>query len=227
MLDYVRTRSAVPQVASRPRSPSRCSTPSASASCCPSRTTRSCTASARCSSKMPGDVWQKHATLRDAASATCSRIPGKKLLFMGAEIGQWREWNHDGELDWPVLGDPRHEGLQRWVRDLNHVYRDGRAAVGRRLRARGLRLDRLPRPRQQHRLAPAPRPGDRPASMAAVANFTPTPRTRLPDWRAATGPLAGAPEQRRRASTAAATPATPASRDRAPSRATAIRSRCR
>jgi 1,4-alpha-glucan branching enzyme len=49
--------------------------------------------------------------------------PGKKLLFMGGEIGQWREWNHDWQLDWEVLGDPRHAGLQRWVRDLNQVYR--------------------------------------------------------------------------------------------------------
>ena len=72
--------------------------------------------------KMPGDVWQKHATLRALLGYTFAH-PGKKLLFMGVEIGQWREWNHDWELDWGVLGDPRHEGLQRWVRDLNHVYR--------------------------------------------------------------------------------------------------------
>ena len=73
--------------------------------------------------KMPGDVWQKHATLRALLGYTFVH-PGKKLLFMGIEIGQWREWNHDWELDWAVLGDPRHEGLQRWVRDLNHVYRE-------------------------------------------------------------------------------------------------------
>jgi 1,4-alpha-glucan branching enzyme len=48
--------------------------------------------------------------------------PGKKLLFMGGEIGQWREWNHDWQLDWEALGDPRHAGLQRWVRDLNQIY---------------------------------------------------------------------------------------------------------
>ena len=71
--------------------------------------------------KMPGDVWQKHATLR-ALYGYMFVHPGKKLLFMGGEIGQWREWNHDGELDWAVLGDPRHAGLQRWVRDLNRVY---------------------------------------------------------------------------------------------------------
>ena len=50
--------------------------------------------------------------------------PGKKLLFMGGEIGQWREWNHDWQLDWEALGDPRHAGLQRWVRDLNRMYHE-------------------------------------------------------------------------------------------------------
>jgi 1,4-alpha-glucan branching enzyme len=71
--------------------------------------------------KMPGDAWQKHATLR-ALYGYMFAHPGKKLLFMGGEIGQWREWNHDGQADWEVLGDPRHAGLQRWVRDLNRAY---------------------------------------------------------------------------------------------------------
>jgi len=71
--------------------------------------------------KMPGDGWQKHANLR-ALYGYMFVHPGKKLLFMGGEIGQWREWNHDWQLDWEVLGDPRHAGLQRWVRDLNRVY---------------------------------------------------------------------------------------------------------
>jgi len=71
--------------------------------------------------KMPGDVWQKHATLR-ALYGYMFTHPGKKLLFMGGEIGQWREWNHDWQLDWEALGDPRHAALQRWVRDLNHTY---------------------------------------------------------------------------------------------------------
>jgi 1,4-alpha-glucan branching enzyme len=73
--------------------------------------------------KMPGDVWQKHANLR-ALYGYMFAHPGKKLLFMGGEIGQWREWNHDWQLDWEVLGDPRHAGLQRWVRDLNRVYHE-------------------------------------------------------------------------------------------------------
>jgi 1,4-alpha-glucan branching enzyme len=71
--------------------------------------------------KMPGDVWQKHANLR-ALYGYMFVHPGKKLSFMGGEIGQWREWNHDWQLDWETLGDPRHAGLQRWVRDLNRCY---------------------------------------------------------------------------------------------------------
>jgi 1,4-alpha-glucan branching enzyme len=76
--------------------------------------------------KMPGDVWQKHATLR-ALYGYMFTHPGKKLLFMGGEIAQWREWNHDGQLDWEVLGDAEHAGMQRWVHDLNAVYRQHRA----------------------------------------------------------------------------------------------------
>ncbi len=72
--------------------------------------------------KMPGDVWQQHASLR-ALYGYLYAHPGKKLMFMGAEVGQRHEWNHDGSVDWAVLGDPRHQGLQRWVRDLNLVYR--------------------------------------------------------------------------------------------------------
>jgi 1,4-alpha-glucan branching enzyme len=71
--------------------------------------------------KMPGDVWQKHATLR-ALYGYMFAHPGKKLLFMGGEIAQWREWNHDAELDWHVLGDSKHAGMQRWIRDLTHIY---------------------------------------------------------------------------------------------------------
>jgi 1,4-alpha-glucan branching enzyme len=76
--------------------------------------------------KMPGDVWQKHATLR-ALYGYMFTHPGKKLLFMGGEIAQWREWNHDWQLDWEALGDPLHAGMQRWVRDLNHAYAADRA----------------------------------------------------------------------------------------------------
>ena len=71
--------------------------------------------------KMPGDLWQKHATLRTLYGYMFGH-PGKKLLFMGAEFGQWREWNYDASLDWHLLDDPLHNGLHRWVRDLNHTY---------------------------------------------------------------------------------------------------------
>ena len=72
-------------------------------------------------SKMPGDVWQKFANLR-ALYGYMFGHPGKKLMFMGDEFGQWREWNHDVSLDWHLTNDPMHAGLQRWVRDLNAVY---------------------------------------------------------------------------------------------------------
>jgi 1,4-alpha-glucan branching enzyme len=71
--------------------------------------------------KMPGDAWRKHANLR-ALYAYMTAHPGKKLLFMGCELGQKREWNHDRQLDWDLLQDPLHAGMQRFVRDLNRVY---------------------------------------------------------------------------------------------------------
>jgi 1,4-alpha-glucan branching enzyme len=71
--------------------------------------------------KMPGDLWQKFANLRTLYAYMYAH-PGKKLLFMGDEIGQWREWNHDGALDWPLLDQPLHAGLQRFVSDLNRLY---------------------------------------------------------------------------------------------------------
>jgi 1,4-alpha-glucan branching enzyme len=73
--------------------------------------------------KMPGDPWQKFANLR-ALYALMYAFPGKKLLFMGAEIGQWSEWSHDRSLDWHLLQHYTHHKLQRCVRDLNHHYRE-------------------------------------------------------------------------------------------------------
>ena len=72
--------------------------------------------------KMPGDAWQKFANLRLLLGYMYAQ-PGKKLLFMGGEIGQYREWNHDTSLDWHLLHYPAHAGLHGWVRDLNRVYR--------------------------------------------------------------------------------------------------------
>ena len=74
-------------------------------------------------SKMPGDDWQKFANLR-LLLAYMYAMPGKKLLFMGAEFGQWREWNHDESLDWHLVDQPMHDGVSRWTGDLNRLMRD-------------------------------------------------------------------------------------------------------
>jgi 1,4-alpha-glucan branching enzyme len=71
--------------------------------------------------KIPGDEWQKLATLR-AYFAFMWMHPGKKLLFMGGEFGQIREWGHDHELDWHLLDSPLHAGLQHLLSDLNRLY---------------------------------------------------------------------------------------------------------
>ncbi|MGH9349300.1 MAG: 1,4-alpha-glucan branching protein GlgB [Vicinamibacterales bacterium] len=76
--------------------------------------------------KMPGDVWQKHASLRVLYGYMYAH-PGKKLMFMGCEFGQWREWNHDSSLDWHLLEDRRHDGLRRFVQDLNRMYQHERS----------------------------------------------------------------------------------------------------
>ncbi len=73
--------------------------------------------------KMPGDDWQKFANLR-ALFGYMFTHPGKKLIFMGAEFGQWNEWNHDTSLDWHLTEYPLHRGMQNWVRDLNNFYRN-------------------------------------------------------------------------------------------------------
>jgi 1,4-alpha-glucan branching enzyme len=72
--------------------------------------------------KMPGDTWQRFANLR-AYYGFMWGHPGKKLLFMGGEFAQEREWNHDSALDWHLLGDPMHAGVQRLVHDLNALLR--------------------------------------------------------------------------------------------------------
>jgi 1,4-alpha-glucan branching enzyme len=73
-------------------------------------------------SKMPGDVWQRFANLR-ALYGYMFGHPGKMLMFMGDEFGQWGEWNHDSSLEWHLTANSMHAGLQRWVRDLNTTYR--------------------------------------------------------------------------------------------------------
>jgi 1,4-alpha-glucan branching enzyme len=73
--------------------------------------------------RMPGDEWQRFANLR-AYYGFMFGHPGKKLLFMGAELAQYAEWDHDRSLDWHLLDYPLHAGVQRLVRDLNRFYRD-------------------------------------------------------------------------------------------------------
>jgi 1,4-alpha-glucan branching enzyme len=70
---------------------------------------------------MPGDEWQRFANLRAYYGFMCGH-PGKKLLFMGGEIGQYSEWNSNGSIDWHLLQYPVHHGVQRLIRDLNAVY---------------------------------------------------------------------------------------------------------
>ncbi|MEZ5203125.1 MAG: alpha amylase C-terminal domain-containing protein [Acidimicrobiales bacterium] len=77
--------------------------------------------------KMPGDRWQQLANLRSLFGWMWAH-PGKQLLFMGGELAQWREWDHDASLDWHLLDDPGHAGVQRLVGDLNGTSRE-RAAL--------------------------------------------------------------------------------------------------
>jgi 1,4-alpha-glucan branching enzyme len=77
--------------------------------------------------RMPGDTWQRFANLRLLLGYMWTH-PGKKLLFMGGEFGQWDEWNHESSLDWPLLEQPAHGGVSRWVGDLNRLLRE-RAAL--------------------------------------------------------------------------------------------------
>ncbi|HTM19416.1 MAG TPA: 1,4-alpha-glucan branching enzyme, partial [Kofleriaceae bacterium] len=72
--------------------------------------------------KMPGDPWQKRANLRLLYGYQWA-LPGKKMLFMGGELGVWEEWRHDGGLDWPIAEHADHAGIVRFVAELNRLYR--------------------------------------------------------------------------------------------------------
>jgi 1,4-alpha-glucan branching enzyme len=123
--------------------------------------------------KMPGDRWQKFANLR-AYFGFMWAHPGKKLLFMGCEIAQWGEWNHDAELDWNLLGNPHHAGIQRLVRDLNRLYRAEPALHARDADGGGFRWvigdDRANSVFAFVRLADGAKP------ILVISNMTPTPR---------------------------------------------------
>ncbi|MCB9591420.1 MAG: 1,4-alpha-glucan branching protein GlgB [Sandaracinaceae bacterium] len=124
--------------------------------------------------KMPGDRWQKFANLRLLFAYMYSQ-PGKKLLFMGSEIAQWREWGHDFSLDWHLLDEAPHEGVQRLVRDLNHAYSGTPALHARDAEASGFEwIDGSDSGRSVLCYLRHGEPGDPPVLVAL--NFTPVVR---------------------------------------------------
>jgi 1,4-alpha-glucan branching enzyme len=124
--------------------------------------------------KMPGDDWQRFANLRLLLAYQIAQ-PGKKLLFMGGELAQWREWDHDTSLDWHLLDLPLHAGLQRWVADLNRLYREEPALHRQEFTPDGFRWidcnDHL-----QSTLSLIRFGGGRGEEVIGVLNFTPVPR---------------------------------------------------
>jgi 1,4-alpha-glucan branching enzyme len=124
--------------------------------------------------KMPGDRWQKFANLR-AYFGFMFGHPGKKLLFMGGEIAQEREWNHDTSLDWHLLDDPMHRGVQALLRDLNHLYRELPALHELDCEAAGFEWLEL-HDSDQSVLAFLRRGSDPGRISVVLCNFTPVPR---------------------------------------------------
>ncbi|MDR7483128.1 MAG: 1,4-alpha-glucan branching protein GlgB [Armatimonadota bacterium] len=124
--------------------------------------------------RMPGDDGQRLAHLRLLLGYQYAQ-PGKKLLFMGGEFGQWREWDHDASLDWHLLADPRHAGVQRWVADLNRVYREQPALHELDCEPAGFAwID--PHDADQSVLSFMRRGRSPGAVVVVVCNFTPVPR---------------------------------------------------
>ncbi|MDR6856912.1 1,4-alpha-glucan branching protein GlgB [Variovorax guangxiensis] len=124
--------------------------------------------------KMPGDSWQQFANLR-ALFGFMWGHPGKKLLFMGGEFGQRREWTHDGELEWWVAALEGHAGLQRYVAQLNHVYRATPALYELDFSAAGFEwVAADDAERSVFAFLRKPREG---APVLIVSNMTPVPRT--------------------------------------------------
>ena len=124
--------------------------------------------------KVPGDPWQKYASLRLLYGYQWT-LPGKKLLFMGDELGVWGEWDHDQELDWAVGNHPAHAGIARWVGDLNAAYRKHRALHVHDCEQAGFKWlvgdDRDSVVLAYMRLGDAKDP-----PVVVIANFTPVPR---------------------------------------------------
>ena len=124
--------------------------------------------------KMPGDGWQQFANLRLLYGYMWAH-PGKKLLFMGGEFGQRREWAHEDSLDWHLLQYAEHEGLRRWVADLNRLYRAEPALHSVDFDPAGFEwVER--RDAENSVLSFLRRPRGGGAPVLAVCNFTPVPR---------------------------------------------------
>jgi 1,4-alpha-glucan branching enzyme len=124
--------------------------------------------------KMPGDEWRQFASLRLLFGYMWTH-PGKKLLFMGGEFGQKREWQHDESLEWHVLQYPLHEGVRRWVRDLNHLYRVTPALYQRDFTPDGFQW--IDSNNSDESVIVYLRRGQRAGDVAVIAcNFTPIPR---------------------------------------------------
>jgi 1,4-alpha-glucan branching enzyme len=123
--------------------------------------------------KMPGDRWQQFANVR-AFLGYMFGHPGKKLLFMGCEFAQDREWNHDQSLDWHLLQDNRHAGIQRLVRDLNHLHKSVAALHELDHEAAGFQwIDHADAERSL--LSFVRRGRESQPIMVVISNFTPTP----------------------------------------------------
>jgi 1,4-alpha-glucan branching enzyme len=124
--------------------------------------------------KMPGDLWRKLANLRLLYGNLYAQ-PGKKLLFMGAELAQFREWNHDASLDWELLDDPAHAGIARWLEDLNRAYRGEPALHDYDCNPAG--YEWIDGSDAEYSVVAFLRRGKPPAEpVAVVFNFTPVPR---------------------------------------------------
>jgi 1,4-alpha-glucan branching enzyme len=125
-------------------------------------------------SQMPGDYWQQFANLR-LLYAYQYTMPGKKLLFMGGEFGQWTEWNHNAELDWALFGHKYHDGLRRFVGDLNHIYRREPALFDGDFDSRGFRWIQCD-DHENSVFAFSRSTLDGTGEIVVVCNFTPVPR---------------------------------------------------
>ncbi len=125
--------------------------------------------------KMPGDHWQKLANLRLLLGYMYTH-PGKKLLFMGGEFAQYAEWAHEHSLDWHLLDDPKHAAVQKWVRDLNHLYRNEPALYQTDFHGQGFEwIDYCDADDSVITYLRKNRAGD--TFLAVACNFTPVPRS--------------------------------------------------